>query len=317
MRLVMLQHPGRRTAGLLLGEDVLDLGAAADLIPEALLVAHSVRSILEAGDSALALLRRIVDRVADHEATRDQLREAGALVAYSAVSLLAPIPEPAIVLACGLNYHAHLAEMNTPVPPTPTGFTKSVASIIGSGSAIRLPPSHPDMVDWEGEFCAVIGRPCHRVSEQDALDYVGGYTLINDVSARNWVAGVFSATGIMGPILAWEHNVLGKQFPSFCPMGPALVTKDEIPDPERVQLTTRLNGEIVQSANTDDLVFGVARVIAYFSQFYSFRPGDVISTGSPAGVGYGRTPKRFMRAGDVIEVQADGVGILRNPNAAA
>jgi 2-keto-4-pentenoate hydratase/2-oxohepta-3-ene-1,7-dioic acid hydratase in catechol pathway len=117
----------------------------------------------------------------------------------------------------------------------------------------------------------------------------------------------------MGPILAWEHNVLGKQFPSFCPMGPVLATKDEIPDPAGVALRTLLNGDIVQSANTDDLVFGVARVIAYFSQFYSFRPGDIISTGSPAGVGYGRKPQRFLRAGDVIEVQADGIGTLRNP----
>ena len=316
MHLVMLQHPGRRGAGILLGEDVLDLAAAADLIPEARLVAQSVRSILEAGEGALSVLRRIVDDVANRPSLGEQLRGAGALVARASVSLLAPIPDPAIVLACGLNYHAHLAEMNTPVPPTPTGFTKSVGSIIGSGSPIRPPRGHADMVDWEGEFCAVIGRPCHRVSEAEALDHVGGYTVINDVSARDWVAPIFSATGIMGPILAWEHNVLGKQYPTFCPMGPALATKDEIPDPERVQLTTRLNGEIVQSANTDDLVFGVARVIAYFSQFYSFRPGDVISTGSPAGVGYGRTPKLFMRAGDVIEVQADRVGILRNPIAA-
>jgi acylpyruvate hydrolase len=315
MRLVMLQHAGHRAAGLLLGEDVLDLGAAADLIPEARLIPHSVRGILEAGDGALALLR-MVEEAARHPSLRDRLRAADALLERAAAPLIAPIPDPAIVLACGLNYRAHLAEMNTPVPATPTGFTKSVASIIGSGSAIRLPRSHPEMVDWEGELCAVIGRPCHGVDAAEALDYVAGYTLINDVSARDWVAPIFSATGTMGPILAWEHNVLGKQFPTFCPMGPALVTKDEIPDPGRIQLTTLLNGEVMQSANTDDLVFGVARVIAYFSQFYSFRPGDVISTGSPAGVGYGRTPKRFMRAGDVIEVQADFIGTLRNPIAA-
>jgi len=148
-------------------------------------------------------------------------------------------------------------------------------------------------------------------------DVVGGYTLINDISARDWVAPIFSATGTMGPILAWEHNVLGKQFPTFCPLGPVLATKDEIPDPQRVQLTTLVNGEIMQSASTDDLVFGVARVIAHFSQYYCFRPGDVISMGTPAGVGYGRNPKRFLRAGDVVEVRADGVGALLNPIAAA
>jgi 2-keto-4-pentenoate hydratase/2-oxohepta-3-ene-1,7-dioic acid hydratase in catechol pathway len=315
MQLVMLQQGGRRGPGMVLDDEILDLGAAAKLIPEARLLPASLRALLEMGDTALSLLHRIADRVAERGA-HERLRGAGALVARASAQLLAPIPDPAIVLSCGMNYRAHLAEMNTPVPATPTAFTKSVASIIGTGNPIRLPPGHADMVDWEGEFCAVIGKPCHRVGEAEALDYVAGYTLINDVSARDWVAPIFSATGIMGPILAWEHNVLGKQFPTFCPMGPALVTKDAIRDPGKVQLTTRLNGEVMQSANTDDLVFGVARVIAYFSKFYAFRPGDVISTGSPAGVGYGREPKVFMRPGDVIEVEATGIGVLRNPIAA-
>jgi len=313
MQLVMLQQPGRPSPGMLLGDEVLDLGVAAKVIPEARLLGPSLRAILETGDTGLSLLRRIADTLAEGASAPERMRALGALVKRSSVQLLAPIPDPAIVLSCGMNYRAHLAEMNTPVPATPTAFTKSVASIIGTGSAIRLPPGHADMVDWEGEFCAVIGKPCHGVSEAEALDYVAGYTLINDVSARDWVAPIFSATGIMGPILAWEHNVLGKQFPTFCPMGPALVTKDAIADPGRVQLTTRLNGEVMQSANTDDLVFGVARVIAYFSTFYAFRPGDVISTGSPAGVGYGREPKVFMRPGDVIEVEATGIGVLSNP----
>lgn len=313
MQLVMLQHPGRRGAGLVCGEQILDLGAAGDVIPAAHLVPLTVRGILEAGDEALVELRRIADTAARQT---DQLHEAGALVPRASARLLAPIPDPAIVLACGLNYRAHLAEMNTPVPTTPAAFTKSVASIIGSGGAIRLPPGHAEMVDWEGEFCAVIGRPCHAVSAAEALDYVAGYTLINDVSARDWVAPIFTATGIMGPIHAWEHNVLGKQYPTFCPMGPVLATKDAIADPTQVKLTTRLNGEVMQSASTDDLVFGVAQVIAHYSKFYAFRPGDVISTGSPAGVGYGREPKRFMRVGDVIEVHADGIGTLSNPIAA-
>src|ERR1700733_8519373 len=148
MHLVMLQHAGSRGAGLLLGEEVLDLAAAVDLIPEARLVAPSVRHILGAGDRALAVLHRIVD-VATRAPMRDRLRDSGALVGRAAVTLLAPIPDPSIVLACGLNYRAHLAEMNTPVPATPAAFTKSVASIVGSGSAIRLPPGHADMVDWE------------------------------------------------------------------------------------------------------------------------------------------------------------------------
>jgi 2-keto-4-pentenoate hydratase/2-oxohepta-3-ene-1,7-dioic acid hydratase in catechol pathway len=169
------------------------------------------------------------------------------------------------------------------------------------------------MLDWEGEFSVVIGKPCHRVKAAQALDYVAGYTIVNDVSARDWVAPIFSATGVMGPIHAWEHNLLGKMFPTFCPMGPVLATRDDVPDPANVKLQTRLNGEVMQDANTDDLVFSVVQLIEYYSQFYLFRPGDVITTGSPSGVGYGRNPKRFMKAGDVVEVEVEGIGILRNP----
>ena len=184
---------------------------------------------------------------------------------------------------------------------------------MGPEAPIRIPPSHPDMLDWEGEFSVVIGKPCHRVKAAQALDYVAGYTIVNDVSARDWVAPIFSSAGIMGPIHAWEQNLLGKMFPSFCPMGPVLASKEEVPDPGKVKIETRLNGKVMQSANTDDLVFSVPMLIEYYSQFYLFKPGDVITTGSPSGVGYGRHPRVFMKAGDVVEVEVQGVGILRNP----
>jgi 2-keto-4-pentenoate hydratase/2-oxohepta-3-ene-1,7-dioic acid hydratase in catechol pathway len=151
------------------------------------------------------------------------------------------------------------------------------------------------------------------VTATRALDYVAGYTLVNDVSARDWVAAVFAAQGIMGPIHAWEQNLLGKMFPTFCPMGPCMVTKDELPDPGKVRIETRLNGKVVQSASTDDLVFSVPQLIEYYSQFYLLRPGDVITTGSPSGVGFGRNPKLFMKAGDVVEVEVAEIGILRSP----
>ena len=142
---------------------------------------------------------------------------------------------------------------------------------------------------------------------------MAGYTLVNDVSARNWVAPVFSSSGVWGPIWAWEHNILGKQFPTFCPLGPALATRDEIPDPGSVEITTTLNGEVMQSANTRDLIFSLERVIEYYSQFYLFRPGDVITTGSPPGVGYGRNPKVFMKPGDVVAVGVDRIGTPLQP----
>lgn len=243
----------------------------------------------------------------------ERLRERGALIGEEAAPLAPAVTDPGMVLAAGLNYRAHLREMNTPVPAIPYTFTKSVAALTGSGQPIVLPRGHATMVDWEGEFCAVIGHPCYNVPAREALEYVAGYTMINDVSARDWVDAVFASTGIMGPIAAWEENLLGKQFPTFCPLGPAIVTTDEIPDPGDVRIRTKLNGVTMQDAHTSDLVFGVAELIAYYSQFYTLQPGDVISTGSPAGVGFGRDPKIFMHAGDTVEVEVESIGVLCNP----
>jgi acylpyruvate hydrolase len=292
MKLVTMEVAGHPRAGLVDGEDIIDIHACDASIPS------DVRGILEA--RALERVRELIGSM-KHRVPRQGAK------------LLAPIPNPGMVLSVGMNYHEHLREMKTPVPEKPAAFTKSVASIIGTEQPIKVPPSNPDMLDWEGEFSVVIGTPCHRVKAGQALDYVAGYTLVNDVSARDWVAPIFSAQGVMGPIHAWEHNVLGKMFPTFCPMGPAMVTKDELPDPGNVHIETRLNGRVMQSANTDDLVFSVAKLIEYYSQFYLFQPGDVITTGSPSGVGYGRNPKVFMKPGDVIEIAAKEIGILRNP----
>ena len=284
MKLVTYEFEGEARPGLLSGDDIVDLRS----------LAPDVRGILERG-----LL--------------DQVRSvSGKPLSRKNAKLLAPIRNPGMVLSVGMNYHQHLKEMKTPVPEKPAAFTKSVASIIGTEAPIRIPRSNPDMLDWEGELTVVMGKPCHRVQAAQALDYVAGYTIVNDVSARDWVAPIFAATGVMGPIHAWEHNVLGKMFPSFCPMGPCLATKDEVPDPGNVRIVTRLNGKVMQDANTDDFVFSVAKLIEYYSQFYLFQPGDCITTGSPSGVGYGRNPKVFMKAGDVIEVEVQGVGILRN-----
>jgi 2-keto-4-pentenoate hydratase/2-oxohepta-3-ene-1,7-dioic acid hydratase in catechol pathway len=314
MQLVTLA--ARAGAGVILGEEIVDLVGCRNQVVAARLLPQTVRGILEAGDGALDLVRRVADDIASNAGMADRLREAGALLRRSGARLLAPVTDPALILSCGMNYREHLREMNTPVPDYPTSFTKNIGALIGPDAPIVLPRANPDMVDWEGEFSVVMGRSCHRVSEADALDYVAGYTLINDVSARDWVAPIFQSTALMAGILAWERNLLGKQFPTFCPMGPVLVTRDEIRDPDDVHIETLLNGQVMQSANTSDLVFSVRKLIAYYSQFYRFSPGDVITTGSPSGVGYGRNPKVFMHAGDRIEVRADGVGVLANPIAA-
>src|SRR3954452_5082175 len=292
MRLVMYSRNKEARAGVIDGEEIVDVNANDKSLPT------SIKGILEA--NALARVRKLLKS----KKHRTPLARA---------KLLAPIADPGMVLSVGMNYHEHLKEMKTPVPEKPAAFTKSVASIIATGEPIRPPASNAGMLDWEGEFSVVIGKRGHAVKAADALDYVAGYTLVNDVSARDWVAAIFQSQGIMGPIHAWEHNLLGKMFPTFCPMGPCIATRDEIADPGNVRIQTRLNGQVMQDANTDDLVFSVPQLIEYYSQFYLFRPGDVITTGSPSGVGFGRDPKVFMQPGDVVEVEVKQIGILRNP----
>jgi 2-keto-4-pentenoate hydratase/2-oxohepta-3-ene-1,7-dioic acid hydratase in catechol pathway len=292
LHLVMFMKDKQVRAGVIDGEDIVDINANDRSLPP------SLKGILEAG--ALPRVKKLL-RSRKHRTPR------------RGAKLLPPISNPGLLLSVGMNYHEHLKEMKTPVPEKPTAFTKSVASIIASGQPILLPASHPDMVDWEGEFTVVIGKSGYRIPAAKALDHLAGYTIVNDVSARDWVAPVFSSTGIMGPIHAWEHNLLGKMMPTFCPMGPCIATRDEVPDPNNVRIVTRLNGQVMQDANTDDLVFSVAKLIEYYSQFYRFLPGDCITTGSPSGVGFGRDPKVFMKAGDTIEVEVAGVGVLSNP----
>ena len=292
MHLVMFSKDREPRAGLIDGEEIVDINACDRSLPS------TIKGLLQA--NAVSKVRSVL-KSKKHRLPRKKAK------------LLPPIPDPGLLLSVGMNYHEHLKEMKTPVPEKPAAFTKSVASIIGPGQAIVLPRSNPDMVDWEGEFTVVIGRAGHRIPAEKALEHVAGYTIVNDVSARDWVAPIFQSTGIMGPIHAWEHNLLGKMFPTFCPMGPMLATKDEVPDPGKVRIVTRLNGQVMQDANTDDLVFSVAMLIEYYSQFYRFLPGDCITTGSPSGVGFGRNPKVFMKAGDTIEVEVAGVGVLSNP----
>jgi 2-keto-4-pentenoate hydratase/2-oxohepta-3-ene-1,7-dioic acid hydratase in catechol pathway len=217
------------------------------------------------------------------------------------------------MLTVGMNYHDHLREMGSVAPTAPYSFTKNIAAITGPVDSICLPPDSPDMVDWEAELVVVIGRSCHQASEAEAAECIGGYMIANDVSARNWSAAVRQQTGIMGPIYAWEMNLLGKQFPTFCPLGPALVTRDEISDPANLAITTRINGEIMQSSNTSEMIFSPAFLISHYSRFYRFQPGDIILTGTPAGVGAGRNPKRFLAPGEVVEITIEQIGSIRNP----
>ena len=309
---------GGQAGALVNTDEILDFSLARTSPSLARWIPDSILGILEAGQKGLDFVRRLVDEVEEAtESEREGLRERGALLPLATTQLLAPVPQPAFILSTGLNYGQHLKEMGAPRPPHPAAFIKNATSVIGPGSPIILPPQFPDMVDFEGELSFIFGHACHNVAAEDAMDYVAGYTIVNDVSARDWVAATQRAKEPMEAVHAWWVNLMGKQLPTFCPMGPLLVTRDEIADPHELNLTTTLNGEVMQSANTNDLLFKLPELIAYFSKWYCFRPGDVITTGSPAGVGFARDPKVFMKAGDVVAVQVDGVGTLSNPVAAA
>ena len=257
-------------------------------------------------------VRRLAAELAARTELRDQLNAANALVPLGTADLAAPIDDSGLLLAIGMNYRDHLGELNAALPTVPYSFTKSRASVVGPYDAIVRPRSNSQMVDWEGELVVVIGSACYNVTEQEAARCIGGYTIANDVSARDWVDTSFRQSAAMDTIIAWASNLLGKQFPTFCPLGPFLVTSDEISDAGNLGIATRVNGEVVQRSNTSYLIFSSAQLIAYFSQFYRLEPGDMILTGTPSGVGFYSKPQRFLQAGDVVEVEIESLGCLQN-----
>jgi acylpyruvate hydrolase len=311
MKLVSIDVRSSARTGIVLGTDVLDFSLAGDVLPLTNWIPASMPALLAGGDEGLDLIRRIIDQVeAGRCDERNRLQRCGALRPIEDVRLAPPVPRPGILLSHGRSYFSHLKEMQKTEKPTleedPKAFMKNVNSIIGPDAPIVLPRQCPNMVDFEGEFSVVFGAHCHNIDEADALTTVAGYTIINDVSARDWVDN-FHRTG--DPDL----NRMGKQLPTFCPMGPVIATKDEVPDPHNVNLSTTLSGKLMQSAHTSDLIWTIPALISYFSRWYPFRPGDILTTGSPAGVGFGRNPKVFMAPGDVVAITIDGIGTLRNP----
>ena len=281
-------------------------GTAETWLPSSLL------SILEGGTEALDIVRRVVDR-AETGGADDELTAARALLPSDA-PLLSPIPAPRMILATGMSYKAHLAEMaGTRSPPHPTAFMKSPTSIAAPGAALQLPGQASEQVDYEGEFACIFGRTCHMVERGEALQYVAGYTIANDLSARDWVHDAWASTEPWDAWLTWEVNLRGKQLPGFTPVGPALVTPDEIGDLNALRLRTLVNGEQVQDTLIGDLIFPVDELIAHLSRWYQFSPGDVLLTGTPVGCGIGRSPPTFLKGGDLVQVAIDGLGELSTP----
>ncbi len=306
-RLVTFAGPDGPRPGVWIGEEIIDLRAARGRIEGADSLPGSTAEILAGGEEVIDRLDTVADRAQGRLHDTECTAEPDPLVLpFDAVSLLAPLPDPGLIVSCGHTYARHVAEMGADAPSHPAGFIKCSSSVTGPRAPIVLPRAHPDMVDFEGEFSVVIGRPCHDVPVKNAMDHVAGYTIINDVSARDWVAEA-KATGDM------FFNTLGKQFPTFCPMGPCVVTAGEIADPHALDITTTVNGEVFQAANTRELVFSISELVAFWSRFYAFRPGDIITTGSPAGVGAARTPPVFLKPGDRVDIEVSGIGVLSNP----
>jgi 2-keto-4-pentenoate hydratase/2-oxohepta-3-ene-1,7-dioic acid hydratase in catechol pathway len=258
-----------------------------------------IRHLTSAGPSYAALLpdgtaRMIVGDIFQNYILTDQIIPVG--------TLLAPVA-PANIFGIGLNYQKHADELGRVTEAHPLIFIKSLNALQNPGAAIEVPQmlaSHA--VDYEGELAVVIGRTCKNVSRENALDYVLGYTCANDVSARDWQftlgGGQFSQ---------------GKSFDTFCPLGPVLVTRDELTDPDNLRVTTRVNGELRQDGNTGDMIFNVAALISFLSSSKTLPPGTVILTGSPDGVGHSFKPPVYLRSGDVVSVEVEKIGVLTNP----
>jgi acylpyruvate hydrolase len=224
---------------------------------------------------------------------------AEAVIDRASVKLAAPIPRPGKIICIGLNYRDHAAEAGLALPDYPVVFAKYANTVIGPGDAIVL-PRITEQVDYEAEFGVVIGTTARDVSEADALKYVGGYLPVNDVSARDYQ-------------MRTSQWTLGKTFDTFAPMGPALTTADEIPDPQALDIKLTIGDEVLQSSNTRNLIFTVQHLVAYLSSIMTLEPGDVISTGTPSGIGGARTPPRWLRAGETVVVEIEKLGRLENP----
>jgi 2-keto-4-pentenoate hydratase/2-oxohepta-3-ene-1,7-dioic acid hydratase in catechol pathway len=214
-------------------------------------------------------------------------------------NLLSPIPRPPKIICVGLNYRDHAAESNMAIPEVPTIFCKFHTAVTGHRHPIVLPKASTQP-DYEAEFAVVIGKRGRYIPEDRWREHVFGYTILNDVSARDFQ-------------LATSQWMIGKTFDTFAPIGPVIVTADEIEDPHNLDISLTLSGEVLQSSNTRNLIFGVPRLIAHLSSVFTLEPGDIISTGTPAGVGFARKPPRYLKSGDECVVSVQGIGELINP----
>jgi 2-keto-4-pentenoate hydratase/2-oxohepta-3-ene-1,7-dioic acid hydratase in catechol pathway len=283
VRLASLRVSGDEVLAIVVGDVWL---AASDVEPGG---PSTMAELIAGGPAAVEALRRAVDPAAIVDRGR----------ALSDAELLAPVPHPGKIVAIGRNYREHATEEGVEPPAAPLIFAKWPTAVVGTGAEIRWDPALTGQVDYEAELAVVVGRRARRVDPADALDYVFGYTCLNDVSARDIQFGDGQ----------W---VRGKSLDTFCPMGPVLVTADEIGDPQDLAISCTVGDERLQEARTSAMYFGIAEIISYCSRSFTLEPGDVIATGTPGGVGVFRDPPRFLADGDRVVVEIERIGRLEN-----
>ncbi len=295
MRLYTFEHKRQRRIGAALDTRIVDLNAAhgARLGNKKAVLATTLLELIRGGAAALKKARQTLAFAAKNprNATSFDLTK---------VKLLAPIPRPGKILCSGLNYRSHVEENpGATFLNDPRFFVKVSSAIIGPNEPIRW-PGDKFQVDYEVELAVVIGKTARRLSQQDALNHVFGYTILHDVSAR-WVQ------------FKDQNEDMGKNFDSFAPMGPCIVTADEIPDPSEVHLSLKLNGQVMQDRTTKDWCFPLPRLLEWLTMAMTLEPGDLVTTGTPAGIGLFRKPQVFLKPGDVCELEISGIGKLVNP----
>ncbi|MGI8588711.1 MAG: fumarylacetoacetate hydrolase family protein [Chloroflexia bacterium] len=291
MRLLTYRADTELRLGVVHGDRVLDIEQWISVPSEPL--PTDMLGLIEMGDAALVRIRQRLDFLGE-EAVAGAPR-------LDALTLVAPIPRPRKNVMCvGLNYAAHAGEQNKQPPARPAIFTKAPTAVMGPYAPILIDPAVSEQIDWEVELGVVIGLGGKGISRERALDHVFGYLVVNDLSARD---------------IQYGHGgqfFLGKSLDGSCPLGPWIVTRDEIADPQALRLTSRVNGVTKQDASTSEMIFGVAEVIEHLSRGMTLEPGDIIATGTPGGVGQHRNPPEYLRPGDLLESEVEGIGVLRN-----
>jgi len=308
MRLCRYQHEGAVHVGFYQDETLIPLLAAAESQGVELPRSESLLPYLLGGESrdAVIELQRLLNHFLDEELNALH-------VPADEVSLLVPVPDPSKIMLLAGNYSAHIEEgggrAEERAATFPYVFMKPPATTLTHpGDPVRIPAVSPDHIDWELELGVVIGKPCHSVSEAEALDYVAGYTVVNDISDRQFKPNPGRTPREKDGFFDWLH---GKWHDTFCPLGPCVLPADELPDPQTLHLTLKVNGEVQQDASTAEMVFPVAAIVEFISSFVTLVPGDVISTGTPAGVGAAKG--KFLKPGDLLEAEIEQIGVLRNP----